>query len=399
MRLSPEGLLFESKGSVCFFNEKWQEEFFLAFANSPLVDRLLLPLSPTAAYHEGPMGRLPVVLGDQSHVPRVRKISATAVSIARHDWNNFETSWDFRSLPLLSGETKGMTLATTWETWRDHCAGAIRHMQELETENNRLFIEIYGLADELTPEVPEEQITLARANQRRDMAAFLSYAVGCMMGRYSLDKPGLILANAGDSLAEYLAKVDQPSDALTFAPDEDGIIPVLDGEWFEDDIVARAQAFLRATFGEATLEANLHFIEESLGKGLRKYFLTDFYKDHLQTYKKRPIYWLFSSGKERAFQCLVYLHRYQEGTLARMRTEYVIPLQGKMVSRIEQLSFEIHKASSTSQRKTLEKERDKLLKHQTELRAFDEKLRHYACLLYTSPSPRDRTRSRMPSSA
>lgn len=153
---------------------------------------------------------------------------------------------------------------------------------------------------------------------------------------------------------------------------------MLDGEWFEDDIVARAQAFLRATFGEATLEANLHFIEESLGKGLRKYFLTDFYKDHLQTYKKRPIYWLFSSGKERAFQCLVYLHRYQEGTLARMRTEYVIPLQGKMVSRIEQLSFEIHKASSTSQRKTLEKERDKLLKHQTELRAFDEKLRHYA---------------------
>ena len=378
MRLSPEGLLFESKGSVCFFNEKWQEEVFLAFANSLLVDRLLLALSPTADYHEGPMGRLPVVLGDQSHVPRVRKISATAVSIARHDWNNFETSWDFRSLPLLSGETKGMTLATTWETWRDHCAGAIRHMQELETENNRLFIEIYGLADELTPEVPEEQITLARANQRRDMAAFLSYAVGCMMGRYSLDKPGLILANAGDSLAEYLAKVDQPSDALTFAPDEDGIIPVLDGEWFEDDIVARAQAFLRATFGEATLEANLHFIEESLGKGLRKYFLTDFYKDHLQTYKKRPIYWLFSSGKERAFQCLVYLHRYQEGTLARMRTEYVIPLQGKMVSRIEQLSFEIHKASSTSQRKTLEKERDKLLKHQTELRAFDEKLRHYA---------------------
>ncbi|MDP3596792.1 MAG: SAM-dependent methyltransferase, partial [Nitrospirota bacterium] len=161
-------------------------------------------------------------------------------------------------------------------------------------------------------------------------------------------------------------------------PDEDGIIPVLDGEWFEDDIVTRTHAFLRATFDEATLEANLRFIEESLGKDLRKHFLTDFYKDHLQTYKKRPIYWLFSSGKERAFQCLVYLHRYHEGTLGRMRTEYVIPLQGKIAARIEQLASETQKASSTSQRKTLEKERDKLLKHQTELRAFDEKLRHYA---------------------
>ena len=255
---------------------------------------------------------------------------------------------------------------------------AIRRMQELETENNRLFIAAYGLDGRVAPEVPEDQITLARADRRKDMAAFLSYAVGCMMGRYSLDKPGLILANAGDTLEQFLAKVGKPLNQLAFVPDEDGIIPVLDGEWFEDDIVARTRDFLRATFGEATLEENLRFIEDSLGKDLRKYFLTDFYKDHLQTYKKRPIYWLFSSGKERAFQCLVYLHRYHEGTLARMRTEYVIPLQGKMAARIEQLASETQKASSTSQRKTLEKERDKLLKHQTELRAFDEKLRHYA---------------------
>ena len=154
-------------------------------------------------------------------------------------------------------------------------------MQELETENNRLFIAAYGLDGELQPEVPEEQITLARAEARRDMAAFLSYAVGCMMGRYSLDHPGLILANAGDSLREFLAKVGRPLDELTFAPDEDGIIPVLDGEWFEDDIVARTRDFLRVTFGEATLRENIRFIEESLGKDLRKYFLTDFYKDHI----------------------------------------------------------------------------------------------------------------------
>ena len=141
------------------------------------------------------------------------------------------------------------------------------------------------------------------------MAAFLSYAVGCMMGRYSLDHPGLILANAGDTLSGFLVRVGRPHEQLTFTPDEDGIIPVLDGEWFEDDIVARTRDFLRATFGDATLEANIRFIEESLGKDLRKYFLTDYYKDHLQTYKKRPIYWMFQSPKK-GFNALVYLHRY-----------------------------------------------------------------------------------------
>src|SRR5262249_418942 len=154
----------------------------------------------------------------------------------------------------------------SWRNWEAQSTAAIRRMQELETENNRLFIAAYGLDSELKPEVPEEQITLARADARRDMAAFLSYAVGCMMGRYSLDHPGLILANRGDSLHEYLEKVGRPLERLTFAPDEDGIIPVLDGEWFEDDIVARTRDFLRATFGDATLRENIRFIEESLGK-------------------------------------------------------------------------------------------------------------------------------------
>jgi type II restriction/modification system DNA methylase subunit YeeA len=251
-------------------------------------------------------------------------------------------------------------------------------MQELETESNRLFIAAYGLDGELQPEVPEAQITLARAEAHRDVAAFLSYAVGCMMGRYSPDHPGLILANAGDTLREFLAKVGRPRDQLTFAPDEDGIIPVLDGDWFEDDIVARTRDFLLATFGEATLNENTRFIEESLGKDLRKYFLTDFYKDHLQTYKKRPIYWLISSGKQRAFQCLVYLHRYHEGTLARMRTEYAIPLQGRIAARIEQLEGDIAKATSTSHRKKLQKEQDDLKKQQAELLTFEEKLKHAA---------------------
>jgi hypothetical protein len=163
-----------------------------------------------------------------------------------------------------------------------------------------------------------------------------------------------------------------------FLPDEDGIIPMLDGEWFADDIIARTRQFLRAAFGEATLNDNLRFIEEALGKDLRKYFLTDFYKDHLQTYKKRPIYWLFSSGKQRAFQCLVYLHRYHIGTLARMRTEYAIPLQGRIAARIEQLEGDKTKATSTSHRKKLQKEQDDLKKQQAELATFEEKLKHAA---------------------
>lgn len=375
-RFQPCGFLFDVGGS-CVFGPSPQ--LILAFMLTRIAFNCLRVLNPTLHFQVGNIGSLPWL---EQAVDRISKpvifIAEEAISIARGDWDNFETSWDFVELPLLRAGTKDTMLASSWEPWCGQCAAAIRRMQELEMENNRLFIDAYGLADEVTPEVPEGQITLARADQRKDMAAFLSYAVGCMMGRYSLDKPGLILANAGDTLREFMAKVGRSQNQLTFAPDEDGIIPVLDGEWFKDDVAVRTQDFLRATFGESTLEANLHFIEESLGKDLRKYFLADFYKDHLQTYKKRPIYWLFSSGKERAFQCLVYLHRYHEGTLARMRTEYVIPLQGKMAARIEQLASETQKASSTSQRKTLEKERDKLLKHQAELRAFDEKLRHYA---------------------
>lgn len=380
MRYCPRGFISETKGAVCFADDHTNLLQLLGFTNTNLASYLLKVTCPTLDFHEGPIGRLPFAA--PQHSPLLEIVGST-IGLARADWDNFETSWDFRDLPLLRKGTKSETLAASWESWRDQCVAAIRRMQELETENNRIFIDAYGLADELKPEVPEEQITLAHADQRKDMTSYLSYALGCMMGRYSLDKSGLILANAGDSLAEYLANVGQTLNTLTFTPDEDGIIPVLDGEWFEDDIVARTHAFLGATFGEATLEANLRFIEESLGKNLRKYFLTDFYKDHLQTYKKRPIYWLFSSGKQRACQCLVYLHRYHEGTLARMRTEYVIPLQGKMAARIEQLASDIQKTSSTSQRKKLDKERDTFLKQQTELRGFDEKLRHYADLRIT----------------
>jgi hypothetical protein len=381
------GAIFDVGGSKAFPDSR-QRASMLGLLNSKLTALFLKSLNPTLNFQVGDLKRIPIVNFDGIR-HEVDKVIGQTIKLSEADWDNFETSWDFRDQPLLRQGLKGATLEASWRNWEAQSTAAIRRMQELETENNRLFIAAYGLEGELEPKVPEEQITLARADQRKDVAAVLSYALGCMMGRFSLSTPGLILANAGDTLEDYLRIVAEKTVASgqssviseengSFTPDEDGIIPVLDGEWFDDDIVARAKEFLRVTFGEATLEENLRFIEQALGKELRSYFLNDFYKDHLQTYKNRPIYWLFSSGKQRAFQCLVYLHRYQEGTLARIRTAYVIPLQGKLAAAISRLEEEIPKTSSSSARKKLQTELDKTKKQMTELLAYDEQLRSYA---------------------
>ena len=377
VRLLPPGFVFDISGS-CVFSEHHNQ--VLGLLTSKIASMYLGALNPTMHFTVGNVGSLPVT--DAALMGSIGAVEATTrecIAIARADWDNFETSWDFRDQPLLRPGLKGATLEASWRNWEAQSTAAIRRMQELETENNRLFIAAYGLDGELQPEVPEAQITLARAEARRDMAAFLSYAVGCMMGRYSLDKPGLVYADSRSIGFD-------PNQYRTFAADADGIVPVTELAWFSDDATERFIEFLSKTFAPDTLEANLKFIAEALvptkdetpRDTVRRYLAAGFYKDHLQTYKRRPIYWLFSSGKQRAFQCLVYLHRYNEGTLARMRTEYVIPLQGKISHRIDQLAGDITAATSTSHRKKLEKERDTLVKQATELAAFDEKLRHYA---------------------
>jgi hypothetical protein len=384
VRTAPMGCVFNSAAPTVFPTGDTGDLIF-GILNSSVVDAILECLSPTLNYQAGELRKIPIP-HDPNLQEAVSPIVHSSVALARADWDNFETSWDFRDQPLLRPGLKGATLEASWRNWEAQSTAAIRRMQELETENNRLFIAAYGLDGELQPEVPEAQITLARAEAWRDMAAFLSYAVGCMMGRYSLVRPGLVLADAGATMDDYWRIVGKdegkpaaPADP-NFIPDADGIIPVLDSEWFEDDIVARTKEFLRATFGEATLGENIGFIEKSLGKELRAYFLSEFYKDHLQTYKNRPIYWLFSSGKEKAFQCLVYLHRYTPATLARIRTEYVIPLQGKLAARIGHIEEEKTHATATSQRKKLQTEQDKLRKQQAELLKYDEQLRHHADL-------------------
>jgi hypothetical protein len=333
--------------------------YLLALLNSRVFESLLEIQGDTMNLPLNVVGALPFI---EVSRPEIEDAARTCVALARSDWDSFETSWDFCDLPVLRACLKRQTLQASWRNWDAQCTAAIRRMQELETENNLLFIDAYGLQDELSPEVPAEQITLARADARRDMAAFLSYAVGCMMGRYSLDHPGLILANAGDSMREFLAKVSLPQENLTFVPSEDGIIAVLDGEWFEYDIVARTREFLRATFGDATLRDNIRFVEESLGKDLRKYFVNDFYKDHLQSYKKRPIYWMVQSPRK-SFSVLVYLHRYTRDTMNLVLNRYLREYEVKLRNRLERLTQILADANTSTRDKTAaRKESDKLIK-------------------------------------
>ena len=328
--------------------------------------------------------------------------SHKCIRVACDDWNAFEVSWAFDVLPILGCGREN--LRASYQVLRAHWREMTLEMQRLEEENNRIFIEAYGLQDELTPEVPLEEITLTCNPHYRyggdkseaeledllqcdTLKELVSYAIGCMMGRYSLDKPGLILASQGETVQDYLRQIPSPR----FAPDDDAILPLTDQEWFADDATNRFREFIRVVWGDDTLQENLDFVAESLclhaikpKKGeasldtIRRYLSTQFFKDHLRTYKKRPIYWLFSSGKHKAFECLVYLHRYHEGTLARMRTEYVIPLSAKLATYATKLESDIDASSSTAEKKRLEKELAVLHNQQAELATFDEKLRHYA---------------------
>ena len=283
-----------------------------------------------------------------------RSQNAADRRLRKPDWDAYERSWDFQSLPILTASSDPTpTLESSYTAWITQNRDTIAEMKRLEEENNRLFIDAYGLADELTPDVPIEQITLTVnpayryggklteeeqwTRFRQDtMEELVSYAIGCMMGRYSLDEPGLIYAHSGNEGFD-------PSRYPTFPADDDGIVPLTDTEWFDDDAAHRLIEFISVAWDESHLEDNLTFLADNLSpkknessrETLRRYLCDSFFKDHLQTYKKRPIYWLFSSGKQKAFQCLVYLHRYNEGTLSRMRSEYVIPLQGKMAARLE----------------------------------------------------------------
>tara|TARA_Y100000296_G_scaffold39638_1_gene45734 strand:+ start:186 stop:3830 length:3645 start_codon:yes stop_codon:yes gene_type:complete len=390
VRFVPDGSIADDAAPSAFL--RGVEHQSLEFLNSKITAVLLKVLSPTLNFQVGDISRLPLVRSSSE-----TGIAADCIRVAMSDWDAYERSYDFQSIPILTASSEPTsTLESSYTTWVTQNRATIAEMKRLEEENNRLFIDAYGLADELTPDVPIEQITLTVnpayrygdklteeeqwTRFREDtMQELISYAIGCMMGRYSLDAPGLIYAHSGNEgfdLSKY----------TTFPADDDGIIPLTNIEWFDDDACNRVVEFISKAWDAAQLEENLAFLAENLAPKknessrdtIRNYLSNRFFKDHLQTYKKRPIYWLFSSGKQKAFECLVYLHRYNEGTLARMRTEYVIPLTAKMAAYAQKLENDKEASGSAAEVKRLEKEIAQLHKQQAELSEFDEKLRHYA---------------------
>lgn len=378
-RFVPAGSISNVEGPTIFAYDK-DIILLTGLLNSNTSTILLGLVNATLHYLVGMMRLLPVPYNELvAKCNNIEPVILEAISLARSDWDKYETSWDFQKHPLLSVSESCNKLSLLYEAWETKSLQEITRLQFLEECNNRFFIELYGLHDEISPEVPLNQLTLSIANREADIKRLISYAIGCMMGRYSLDQSGLIYANSGNIGFD-------PTKYQTFSADDDGIVPVMDMDWFPDDAASRLEEFLKVAWSPETLEENLKFVADSLTpkanetprETIRRYISTQFFKDHLQTYKKRPIYWLFSSGKQRAFECLVYLHRYNEATLSRMRNEYVTPLQGKFTAQADYLANETGSASSTAERNRLQKQLDTLKKKQTELAAFDDLLRHYA---------------------
>ncbi|MCP1663284.1 type II restriction/modification system DNA methylase subunit YeeA [Methanocalculus sp. AMF5] len=351
------GFLFTNAG-MCAFGGLLDLDVACCLLNSKVTHKILEIISPTLNFGPNQIKIIPYI--DNSYLEeKCKLIFDQIIFIAKADWDSYETSWDFETLPLLRPEFKSPTLEESYTKLRSHWRENTLEMQRLEEENNRIFIEAYGLQDELTPDVPLKEITLTCNPHYRyggnkteaelealllkdTIKEFISYAVGCMVGRYSPDTTGLILANQGDGMKEFYAKVPEPS----FIPDDDNIIPILDDEYFSDDIVSRFKEFLKVIFGRETLSKNLEYIAQALSgtstgspeSVLRNYFIRDFYKDHVQRYKKRPIYWMFSSGKSQGFNALIYMHRYTNQTLAKMRTDYLLELESKLDAEVSMLS-------------------------------------------------------------
>ena len=286
------------------------------------------------------------------------------------DWDAFETSWDFQRHPFVRSTP---SIADAYAKWSEECDDRFNQLKDNEEEINRIFINLYGLQDELTPEVEDRDVTVRRAELQRDVKSFISYAVGCMLGRYSLDIDGLAFAGGKWDQTKY----------RSFAPDKDAIIPICDDEYFTDDIVDRFVEFVSVVYGNERLTENLKFIADALGgKGqprdvIRNYFLNDFYTDHLKTYQKRPIYWLFDSGKKNGIKCLIYMHRYQPDTIARIRTDYIHELQSRYRTEIADLEDRLEHAAA-SERVKLSKQLAKIKDQELELRKYEEKIHHLA---------------------
>lgn len=387
-RFSPIGTLFDSnKGPMLFCKNKDTLLYLLGLFNSKVTQKFLNILNPSISLQAGDFEKLPVLMSEEK--VSVCLISASNIEISKSDWDSFETSWDFPKHPLLTyarfslqqiqqEQANGFQVMNgiedAYRSWERVCEERFSQLKCNEEELNRIFIDIYGLQDELTPEVDDKDVTVRKADLQRDIRSFLSYAVGCMFGRYSLDVDGLAYAGGEWDAGKY----------SSFIPDLDNVIPLTDRKYSEDDIVERLCEFLKIIYGEETLEENLDFIASALkGKGtssreiIRNYFLNDFFKDHCKIYQKRPIYWMFDSGKEKGFKALVYMHRWDENTTARVEL-YLQEIQKKYETEIRAIDAMLDHITDHRQVAAEEKRREHLRKQVAEIQEYDERLEHMA---------------------
>ena len=367
-RYYPDGFAFDVAG-CCVFNCGSHLKYFLGLSNSVVTSVLAGCLSPTLNYELDHLKKIPVII-DAEKEPEIRNLVDQNIELCRREWDSYEMSWNYERHPLIQKVDK---ISEAYKNWEKLCNERFLELKENEEKLNAIFLDIYGLTDELDASVSDESISIRHSDLTNDIKSFISYAVGCMFGRYSLDVDGLVYAGG---------KWD-PSSYRTFIPDKDAIIPICDDEYFDDDIVGRFVEFVGAVFGKDALEENLRFIADALGgKGssrevIRAYFINDFYSDHIKLYQKRPIYWLFDSGKKNGFKCLVYMHRYQADTIARIRTDYVHEQQSRYRTAISDLEQRISSAA-TSERVKLNKMLSSIQAQADEIRTYEEKIHHLA---------------------
>ena len=374
-RLLPEEATFDVGGSSIFLKDNSNIEFVLGLLNSKVFSYVQKIVNPTINIQVKDIRVMPFVKKNENEITG---LAEECSFLSKEDWDSFETSWDFTRHPFIKAITKypnmmdigNIYLAECYDIWAGECEERFEKLKANEEELNRIFIDIYGLQDELTPEVEDKDVTVRKADLGRDVRSFISYAVGCMFGRYSPTYDGLAYAGSTWDDGKY----------NTYKPDADGIIPICDDEYFEDDMMGRFVEFVRVVCGDNSLEDNLRFVANALGgKGqpkevIRNYFLNDFYADHCKIYQKRPIYWLFDSGKKNGFKCLIYLHRYQPDTIARIRTDYVHEQQARYRTAIEDLEKQVAAATSTSERVKLTKQLNKVQAQDNELHQYEEKV-------------------------
>ena len=378
-RLLDDNSTFNLAAPSVFFNNDRMMFYILGYLNSKFSQEIIALLNPTLNTNISDITAQPLYYGKlPEQEDMVINLVSQNIALSKADWDSFETSWDFTRHPFIKAITKypnmmdigNIYLAECYDIWAGECEERFEKLKANEEELNRIFIDIYGLQDELTPEVEDKDVTVRRADLSRDARSFISYAVGCMFGRYSPTYDGLAYAGGTWDDGKY----------NIYKPDADGIIPICDDEYFEDDMMGRFVEFVRVVYGDGSLEDNLRFIANALGgKGqpkevIRNYFLNDFYADHCKIYQKRPIYWLFDSGKKNGFKCLIYLHRYQPDTIARIRTDYVHEQQARYRTAIEGLEKQVAAATSTGERVKLTKQLNKVQAQDAELHQYEEKV-------------------------